>query len=336
MRSSFEGVPSNPVIFNNSGNHIGPNNAGTIDDPQNLWASVQNTLGWSMGTIFVDGDFGQHANERTVSEEVAKNDAARLVDKANGTYADHRGLASLGLFLGVFDPITGTIDDERLKAEFHGGKSVLDVGAGLGILSQDLRDNTDAFVVDVDFSTEVLQGANDRASRAQVCSDGLTLPFADNTFDRTIAMLSTNLHTPTLEGHLGALMEKLRVTNVGGRVLSTPVFPAIVVRSNEWVGIDRIEASSMPISDEDRRGLQSRRDFLRSEATRNLAMFLLLDKLIVEKVIDFTPKLFIEPDNSPGSFGDRDVISGVIDKKKHLDPDAIRTLIESSTSFVRR
>jgi SAM-dependent methyltransferase len=93
--------------------------------------------------------------------------------------------------------------------------SILDVGCGTGALEPDLRAFTKASInaLDIDFSR--LQFAKNIFDGNWVNGDGVTLPFADNSFDFSLChYLMLWLPKP-----LSVLVEMKRVTCPGGHIL---------------------------------------------------------------------------------------------------------------------
>ncbi len=95
------------------------------------------------------------------------------------------------------------------------GESVLDVGAGTGVSTEELA-RSGAFAVGVDLSVGMLRAG--RAVRPRVpllAGDALRLPFADGTFDAvTISFALRNVVDTD-----AALRELGRVTRPGGRLV---------------------------------------------------------------------------------------------------------------------
>jgi demethylmenaquinone methyltransferase/2-methoxy-6-polyprenyl-1,4-benzoquinol methylase len=104
------------------------------------------------------------------------------------------------------------------------GDFVLDLAAGTGTSSEPLH-RRGAIVIPCDFSLGMLKVGKKRLSHLPfVAGDGLSLPFADNSFDAvTISFGLRNLHN-TERG----LEELLRVTKPGGKLVicefSQPTF----------------------------------------------------------------------------------------------------------------
>ena len=95
------------------------------------------------------------------------------------------------------------------------GDRVLDLAAGTGTSSEPIA-ACGAFVVACDFSLGMLGVGRQRNPRMSfVASDGLALPFANESFDAvTISFGLRNVH----DRHAG-LRELLRVTRPGGRIV---------------------------------------------------------------------------------------------------------------------
>lgn len=95
------------------------------------------------------------------------------------------------------------------------GDVILDLAAGPGTSSEPLA-AAGATVVPCDFSIGMLTvGQQSRPGLPFVAGDGMTLPFADATFDAvTISFGLRNFQDPP-----GGLAEMLRVTKPGGRIV---------------------------------------------------------------------------------------------------------------------
>ena len=95
------------------------------------------------------------------------------------------------------------------------GMLVLDLAAGTGTSSMPLQ-KAGAWVVATDFSLGMLtEGRRRRPELPMVAGDGMSLPFADDTFDAvTISFGLRNINDPDV-----GLRELLRVTRPGGRLV---------------------------------------------------------------------------------------------------------------------
>ncbi len=102
---------------------------------------------------------------------------------------------------------------------------LLDVGCGTGALARAaLSMGAEVQPVGVDFAFPMINEARrlDPAGRIALCvADGLTLPFADSSFD---AVVSGFLLRNTLDVR-AALMEQVRVVRPGGRVVALETAP---------------------------------------------------------------------------------------------------------------
>jgi demethylmenaquinone methyltransferase / 2-methoxy-6-polyprenyl-1,4-benzoquinol methylase len=112
----------------------------------------------------------------------------------------------------------------RLALDLKPGETVLDLGAGTGVSTEELA-RSGALAVGADLSLGMLRvGHEARPAVPLLAADALALPFADNTFDAvTISLALRNIVDPD-----AALREMARVTRPGGRLVvcefSHPVF----------------------------------------------------------------------------------------------------------------
>ena len=114
--------------------------------------------------------------------------------------------------------------ETRLALALKPGETVLDLGAGTGVSTQELA-RSGAFAVGADLSQGMLRvGRQARPEVPLLAADALALPFADDSFDAvTISLALRNIVDPD-----AALREMARVTRPGGRLVvcefSHPVF----------------------------------------------------------------------------------------------------------------
>jgi demethylmenaquinone methyltransferase/2-methoxy-6-polyprenyl-1,4-benzoquinol methylase len=110
----------------------------------------------------------------------------------------------------------------RLAGAGRVGGTVLDICCGTGDIALAFRRRTDARVVGVDFSREMLAVARRKAGSAKggraiglVCADALALPAADGSFG--VATMGFGLRN--LSDYGGGIAEAVRVLIPGGRLL---------------------------------------------------------------------------------------------------------------------
>ncbi len=110
----------------------------------------------------------------------------------------------------------------RLAGVSRAGGTVLDICCGTGDIALAFRRHTDARVVGVDFSPQMLSVARNKARAAPsgnaiglVCADALLLPVADGTFE--IATMGFGLRN--LSDYGGGIAEAARALKPGGRLL---------------------------------------------------------------------------------------------------------------------
>jgi len=105
--------------------------------------------------------------------------------------------------------------ETRLALGLRSGETVLDLGAGTGVSTQELA-RSGAYAVGADLSLGMLEAGHARRPDVPLlASDALALPFADGTFDAvTISLALRNIVDPD-----AALREMARVTASGGRLV---------------------------------------------------------------------------------------------------------------------
>jgi demethylmenaquinone methyltransferase/2-methoxy-6-polyprenyl-1,4-benzoquinol methylase len=111
----------------------------------------------------------------------------------------------------------------RQCLELHHGQRVLDLAAGTGVSTEQLR-RSGAIAVACDFSLGMLRAGRRRRRVPMVAGDGMHLPFTDGVFDAaTISFGLRNVAEPRQ-----ALTELARVVRPGGRLVvcefSSPTF----------------------------------------------------------------------------------------------------------------
>ncbi len=121
----------------------------------------------------------------------------------------------------------------RERLNLQPGEKVLDLAAGTAVSTEELA-KSGAWCVACDFSQGMLAAGHDR-DVPKVVGDGMTLPFADNTFDAvTISYGLRNIHD-----FRAGLREMARVTKPGGRLtvaeFSTPVIPVFGTLYKEYL-----------------------------------------------------------------------------------------------------
>ena len=154
------------------------------------------------------------------------HDVARMFDDVARRYDLTNDVLSLGQDRRWRRQVVRMVDPRP-------GELVLDLAAGTGTSSEPFA-SAGATVVPCDFSLGMLQvGKENRPDLPFTAGDGMSLPFADDTFDAvTISFGLRNIHDP-----VQGLRELLRVTRRGGRIVvcefSTPTWaPFASVYSN--------------------------------------------------------------------------------------------------------
>jgi len=98
-----------------------------------------------------------------------------------------------------------------------GGDRVLDVGSGTGALSAAAAAIESVQVTGIEPAAAYVRYAQERLDGHFEVGDAMALPFADDSFDRTLAMLVLNF----VPDPAAALQQMIRVTRPGGVVAAT-------------------------------------------------------------------------------------------------------------------
>jgi ubiquinone/menaquinone biosynthesis C-methylase UbiE len=99
------------------------------------------------------------------------------------------------------------------------GDTILDVGCGTGIFTLDILESGPS-VVGLEISLPMLMRARQKTggeSFHPITGDMLSLPFADDVFDKTVSMTALEF----VEDAHAAVMEMFRVTQSGGTIVVT-------------------------------------------------------------------------------------------------------------------
>ena len=129
--------------------------------------------------------------------------------------------------------LEGADDEEVVRERLRelAPRRLLEVGCGLGGLSEWAARNTAAEVVAVDLSPRIVALAARRGVRA-IEADVRALPFADTAFDCAVANFVL-YHVPDVDD---ALAELARVLERGGRLIATTTSDDTAERRRAWGG----------------------------------------------------------------------------------------------------
>lgn len=308
---------------------LDPPRRDTINDPQNLWLSIDNNSRWCLEHVLTPDDALSVYLESDSDVAVATHTPGMADEKRaiSPTYTDERNLASLAIFLML--PGGSQIVDDFTK------KTVLEIGSGKGMLADDLRRKSKAQVLELDFSTEALSKSLSifKGRGSKIVGDGLHIPLADASVDRTISLYSTSVHTDSIHDRLLGLTEALRVTAEGGRVVIVPLFGGMMHRQQQWMHIPKA-VSSGTITEQE---ADDHRILLRREAAMDYATTRLLQALTNDGYITLAPVLAIDSVSTG-----KDIVSAVMTVQQPLsgaEAEVYRTrakqAYENDVSLVR-
>lgn len=307
-----EGISSNPVLFNN-GEPLPSDSRLSEHHPQNLWASIELAQRWAAHNILHLDTPNAYVQPSDISEIGAVDEADARRGDESARFTDQRGLES---FCALF----GLTSISVAQAEFR-DRTVIDIGSGAGVLSDDLRQSGAAYVTEVDFSADILAGLppifENRGAR--LVSDGTRLEMIDAAAERVVSMYSTTIHTRTVEGRLRAICEAIRVTGPGGRAFLAPLLGGMVVRQQRWFDLQRNKGNPS-FYDAD---MQAYERQLQQEAAMDFAAINLLRQLVAVGRISLTPILTREQ-NEHGTY---DIISAMLDVHDPLTRSEVEEVI---------
>ncbi len=128
------------------------------------------------------------------------------------------------LFLGKL--VSGTV--KEMEAEFA-RQTVLDIGCGDGRLGVELSRNAKSRVTFFDRDSAALSGITRKSGR-KIIGEGVSLPFTDEAFDKTVTAFSSVAWAETPLETVNSLQEALRVTQVNGTCFVIPALSNVLSR----------------------------------------------------------------------------------------------------------
>jgi ubiquinone/menaquinone biosynthesis C-methylase UbiE len=322
--SNNTGILSNPVQFKSDTlDPVLPESGVASTDPQALWFSIERAQAWAALNILGIHNSLQNFMPAYQEPHLAKDVGTKIAEadekrESAEKYTDQR---DLGSFSGLF----GLAGKKKAIVEFT-GKSILEIGSGAGKLSDDLRRESKADVIELDFSRSLLESLppiqKKRGSR--LVGDGTKIPLRDGSVDASISMFSTFVHTDDIRSRLFGLTEMLRVTKEGGRLFIAPLLGGMVMRQKRWdiLAANRNNADFYDLE------MQEYEQQLQQEAAIDYALCGLVKELMTKGMISLTPVLRIEKKNNV----DYDSISAIIDLHKPLNEQEAVALVEKYAS----
>jgi SAM-dependent methyltransferase len=309
------GIDIPKVIFR-EGESLPPDLSSCNNDPQNIWFSLENSQRWAADRILALGTpLAYMEQEHEPQDELTASDSLR---ESRDKFADNRGLNALGVLFMVDKK-------SKLSGEFE-GKTVIDIGSGSGVLANDLRKRAHANVTEVDFSEKALGTASPifKNMGKRILADATDLSaIEDGSFDASISLYSTMIHTETIHRRLKSFTETLRVTKVGGRAFFAPFIGGMVMRHNHWTLLEQAVASGKIEGADDERLLAEATNYMRQNAAMEFSLVGLTKALIASGAIDFRPRLVI----GKISGEDKDAVSAVCDVNETITIEQADDLI---------
>ena len=315
--------PYNPVMFI-EGHPQPADQSASQADPNNLWATIESAQIWNglnllgISTAELKSPHPRYTEEGThISSVVAREADTRRVHDTE-RFTDRRNLLSLAAFCMVHAE-----DPSELFADFSG--TVLDIGCGVAQVGNDLASNPDVQGINLDISQKVLEEVD--TAQIKITGDGTRLPLSDESVDQSISMFCTSVHANTIESRINGLTEQLRVTKVGGRAFTVPLYADLVRRQYDWIGLRDLTRSN---TDPDVTPyLEDYRKTLLREAAIDFVQTEVLRSLIANGYIEMTP-ILVQTEDAKGRI--RDGISAIFDIKKPVNTGATDRIVRLSAA----
>jgi len=119
---------------------------------------------------------------------------------------------------------------ERMEKEME-KTDVLDIGCGDGTFGDRMGRAANARVTFLELDPTVMPPRS-RYTNRQVLASGESLPFPDESFDKTLSAFSTLTWANSPLSALRCLSEAIRVTRVGGTYFAVPIMSQVMARHN--------------------------------------------------------------------------------------------------------
>jgi ubiquinone/menaquinone biosynthesis C-methylase UbiE len=155
-----------------------------------------------------------------VDDEALAVRQAQLEFSKQASHHTERGIQEIAVQLGA------TV--KQVEAEMNRA-TLLDIGCGNGQFGAQLSRSAKAKVTFLERDKDVLP-APLKNTRRQVQAHGESLPFKDESFDKTTSNFSALSWADSPLSALSSLQESLRVTDVGGTHIAVPIMSQVLQR----------------------------------------------------------------------------------------------------------
>lgn len=203
------------------------------------------------------------------------------------------------------------------------GKSVLDIGCGEGRFGQELRySGAKAEITLVERDKDLMARVSDKIGR-KVVADACSLPFGNDSFDRTFMTYSAITYADSPIAAVQALNEAVRVTKKGGSTFLLPF-------CNEMTSADMSMATGLYLGIEGC-DYETAEDYFNVQAVTDYLVIRSLLRLIVEKKAEIT--WFNAHGLLQNGKGETEVLSAIVDKVDDVPGELLESNIKAARTF---